>query len=111
MATHDLWTDAARYQGDKIMLNKQQFSKVVTFGGIIGGTVAGLLGLEGITGFAFYFLFYVAVVATLCGVRLGMQPGKYFRSAWDVADPSVITEGLLSYILVWTIAYASIYIF
>jgi len=103
-------SEMALYQVEKIALNKQQLSKAVTFGAIVGGCTAGLLGLEGMYGFGCYFVFYLLVL-TILSFRLRMMPWKYFRSVSDLTAASLIVEGLTTFILVWTIAYASIYIF
>eukprot|EP00759_Apiculatamorpha_spiralis_P031112 PhF_6_TR32907/c0_g1_i1/m.48381 len=106
----DTWGEAAVFQFEKIGQNKQIFSKVITFSAIVSGAGAGILGLEGKQGFLFYLASYGLMLFVLFG-RLGGVPLRYFKSIWDLVDPSSIVDGMLSFILVWTFVYACIYIF
>eukprot|EP00760_Papus_ankaliazontas_P028810 PhM_4_TR3998/c0_g1_i1/m.86752 len=108
-STSHPWGEGALYHFDKIGANKAHISRVITFGAICGGAVAGILGLEGLAGFVFYLFMYTLIVAALFA-RL-VQPTAYLRSVAEMGDLGCVVDGLLTYILVWTITYDSIYIF
>ncbi|KAA8896049.1 Rab5-interacting protein-domain-containing protein [Sphaerosporella brunnea] len=70
------------------------------------GVAAGILGLESLTGFAFYLAgsFLVSVLILL--LVAGGSPKKYFRSQTDIWTHEVFgTTSLSSFVLMWTLFY------
>ncbi|KAJ2764918.1 hypothetical protein IWQ56_004302 [Coemansia nantahalensis] len=75
------------------------------------GTAAGILGLTGWNGFIFFVACWAAISGLILGVKCGGQPGVYFKSgAMDVAGTPMLNT-LLSYVLVWTLMHALVYIY
>eukprot|EP01119_Soliformovum_irregulare_P019177 TRINITY_DN601_c0_g1_i1.p1 TRINITY_DN601_c0_g1~~TRINITY_DN601_c0_g1_i1.p1 ORF type:complete len:121 (-),score=20.22 TRINITY_DN601_c0_g1_i1:74-406(-) len=76
---------------------------------ILGGGVAGVLGLTGVYGFLAYFLTY-GLIVVLFSLKMNHNTTKYFPSAsglfWDG-----LWQGLLSYILFWTLMYDIVHIY
>uniref|UniRef100_A0A0C9QNJ4 ER membrane protein complex subunit 6 n=1 Tax=Wollemia nobilis TaxID=56998 RepID=A0A0C9QNJ4_9CONI len=80
-----------------------------TFLSIIGGVVAGILGLTGWKGFIFYF---VMMALTSLGViaKAKFDIHEYFDS-WNRVILDGISGGLMSFVLFWTFAYDIVHIF
>eukprot|EP00252_Welwitschia_mirabilis_P014311 TRINITY_DN31485_c0_g1_i1.p1 TRINITY_DN31485_c0_g1~~TRINITY_DN31485_c0_g1_i1.p1 ORF type:complete len:123 (-),score=17.63 TRINITY_DN31485_c0_g1_i1:385-753(-) len=80
-----------------------------TFLSIIGGVIAGILGLTGLKGFIFYFLL---MAMTSFGViaKCKFNIHEYFDS-WNRVLLDGITGGLMSFVLFWTFAYDIVHIF
>eukprot|EP00850_Spirogloea_muscicola_P015410 SM000117S25530 [mRNA] locus=s117:432074:433584:+ [translate_table: standard] len=80
-----------------------------TFLSIFGGVAAGILGLTGLAGFFFYILvMLLSSVAVLLKARLDV--GAYFPS-WQQLVLDGIGQGMMSYVLFWTLAYDIVHIF
>ncbi|ELR17488.1 transmembrane protein 93, putative [Acanthamoeba castellanii str. Neff] len=75
----------------------------------VAGSAAGILGVTGLGGFIFYAA-ASALVSLLVLHRTGYNTSKYFTSPsalWTEA----VGQGLLSYVLFWTLFYGFAYIF
>lgn len=83
------------------------FARSRTFGNIVGGSIAGLLGLTGRDGAAFYIALSIMISTTIV-LKTSLQPYKYLTS--PVA--TILTSGLfdrnalLTYILFWTMLFS-----
>lgn len=77
---------------------------------IVAGCVAGILGMEGLPGFFFFLLSCVATSAMLCARMGSVSMFDYFAKPYQVWTDG-LTEGLMSYILFWTLLFDLVYIF
>ncbi|KAI5075572.1 hypothetical protein GOP47_0009648 [Adiantum capillus-veneris] len=80
-----------------------------TFLSIIGGVIAGILGLTGIAGFLFYFAIMMATSAAVA-VKAGFNVERFFDS-WNRITLDGLTAGLMSFVLFWVFAYDIVHIF
>ncbi|XP_027068955.1 uncharacterized protein [Coffea arabica] len=93
--------------------NMQNNAKVMyysrTFMSIIGGVVAGILGLTGLMGFVFYFLI-MGITSAGLAAKAGFSIHSYFDS-WNKILLDGFFGGLMSFVLFWTFAYDIVHIF
>ncbi|XP_077217160.1 uncharacterized protein LOC143851571 isoform X2 [Tasmannia lanceolata] len=93
--------------------NLQNNMKVIyysrTFLSIIGGVVAGILGLTGLMGFVFYFL-VMAITSLGLASKAKFSIHSYFDS-WNRIVLDGFLGGLMSFVLFWTFAYDIVHIF
>ncbi|KAI4311066.1 hypothetical protein MLD38_036002 [Melastoma candidum] len=87
--------------------NMQSNMKIIyysrTFMSIIGGVVAGILGLTGLSGFILYFV--IMAITSVCLVaKTGFSVNSYFGS-WSQVVLDGFLGGLMSFVLFWTFAY------
>nr|GLL43884.1 ER membrane protein complex subunit 6 [Ipomoea trifida] len=88
--------------------NMQNNMKVIyysrTFMSIIGGVIAGILGLTGLMGFIFYFLIMGITSAGLIA-KAKFSVFSYFDN-WNRIILDGFLGGLLSFVLFWTYPYS-----
>jgi membrane protein DedA with SNARE-associated domain len=75
----------------------------------VAGSAAGILGVTGLGGFLFYAA-VTALVSLLALHHAGYSTNKYFTTPSAVWTEAV-GQGLLSYVLFWTLFYGFTYIF
>ncbi|KAK6784128.1 hypothetical protein RDI58_017582 [Solanum bulbocastanum] len=71
-----------------------------TFMAIIGGVIAGILGLNSLTGFIFYFL-VMAMTSVALTAKAKFSIHSYFDS-WNRILLDGCFGGLMSFVLFWT---------
>jgi hypothetical protein len=76
----------------------------------VAGSAAGILGVTGIGGFAFYAAASALVSLLILHHAAGYHTRKYFPTAAAVWTEGV-GQGLLSFVLFWTLFYGFTYIF
>ena len=97
---------------DKVALNASSVLRVRTTTSLVAGVAAGVLGITGWFGAVFFLLH--AIVTSLAIHRFSCQgsPQAYFvAGAKELTSINSLLTGVLTYILIWTIVYDSIYIF
>lgn len=80
-----------------------------TSAAVIGGATAGVLGLTGLYGFAFYFI-YSLFLSLMLAVKAGHNSSNYFQSSSSVWF-SGIPGGLFTYVLLWTFLYGMVHVY
>ncbi|CAI9098486.1 OLC1v1035145C1 [Oldenlandia corymbosa var. corymbosa] len=80
-----------------------------TFMSIIGGVIAGILGLTSLMGFIFYFL-VMGITSVGLAAKAGFSAQTYFDS-WNGIILDGFLGGLMSFVLFWTFAYDIVHIF
>ena len=91
--------------------NMGKISFVRTIATIAGGFTAGILGLTGLRGLAFYVLIYV-VTSGLLLLRMGNKVGKLVPNAspgWFLING--IGGEALAFVLYWTLMYAMVHLY
>lgn len=68
----------------------------------VAGCAAGILGLSGLCGFAFYALVSAITGALLYFVKAKGEPSRYFKG-WENIWTDEVLGNLLSYVLFWTL--------
>ncbi|PAA71481.1 hypothetical protein BOX15_Mlig006946g1, partial [Macrostomum lignano] len=75
----------------------------------VSGCTAGILGLTGLLGFAFYML-ASGYLSCLLLAKAGRARWRYFPSAWALASSGVMGE-LITYITFWTFLYGMVHVY
>lgn len=75
----------------------------------LSGSTAGILGLTGLFGFAFYFINAVVLWLFLLS-KAGSDWQKFFRSRTQLLT-SGFFGGLITYILFWTFLYGMVHVY
>eukprot|EP00003_Mantamonas_plastica_P014324 TRINITY_DN2484_c0_g4_i2.p1 TRINITY_DN2484_c0_g4~~TRINITY_DN2484_c0_g4_i2.p1 ORF type:complete len:183 (+),score=35.71 TRINITY_DN2484_c0_g4_i2:193-741(+) len=73
------------------------------------GSIAGIMGLTGIVGLLFYFT-SVLMTALVAALKTGFKLHTFFQSTSDLYLSGVF-DGLMSYILFWTMFYNVVHLF
>jgi hypothetical protein len=94
-----------------VALNGQILSRLRTFTSLVAGVVAGVLGLTGLFGAVFYAVIVVLSGTLYTVVACRGKPLEYFAHGEQGRFMGNLTSGILTFILAWTIAYDSIYVF
>lgn len=75
----------------------------------LSGATAGILGLNGLYGFIFYFMASV-LLSVLLVLKAGRRWNKYFKSRRPLFTGGLI-GGLFTYILFWTFLYGMVHVY
>lgn len=76
---------------------------------VLFGCLAGILGLTGIAGFAFYLCCLLVLWCSIL-TKTGFKWDKYFISKFHLFTNGLI-GGLFTYILFWTFVYGMIHVY
>jgi len=99
-----------RLSGPQVVHNTQTLAFTRTSVSILAGCLAGVLGLTGSLGFAFYLL--SVLLSTLAWLhRLHFDASPYFASSWRALALDGLSSGLMSYVLFWTLLYDVVHIY
>ncbi|KAJ1859426.1 hypothetical protein GGH12_000200 [Coemansia sp. RSA 1822] len=100
-----------KYFEPTVQLNTLALSNIHTLTSWGVGTAAGILGLTGWNGFIFFLANWAVISALILFVKCQGKPSVYFKSSFmDVAGTPLFNT-LLSYVLVWTLMHALVYIY
>lgn len=97
------------YNSRAVMTNNSIVDYCRTSAAAVAGATAGILGLTGLQGFAFFIL-YSIIVSVMFTVKAGTNWNKYFlsrRSLWFDG----ILGGLFTYVLLWTFLYGMVHVY
>ena len=75
----------------------------------LSGCTAGVLGLTGLYGFAFYFICSICVSAAICAL-LGDRFDKYFLAKQQIFT-GPLWSGIQTYLLFWTFLYGMVHVY
>lgn len=75
----------------------------------LAGCTAGIIGLTGLYGFAFYFLTAVVLWLMIVG-KAGPNWEKYFTSRRQILTNGLF-GGLTTYVLFWTFLYGMVHVY
>jgi len=95
------------YSPEAIGHNQNEVAKFRIFLAIIGGIMSGVLGLNGLMGFA-VFLLYSLIGTLLLLQAFGSSALVYFRSRSSVM--STWQTGMMEYLLFWLLFHNIVYI-
>jgi hypothetical protein len=105
-------TPQAIVLGDKVALNAAAVTRIRTATSLLAGVAAGVLGITGWFGFVFFALHAVATSLAVGKLSCQGAPQAYFvQGSKELFSISSLSSGMLTYILLWTIVYDSLYIF
>jgi len=97
---------------DRQMANANTLAKTRTACSLIAGVGAGVLGLTGMVGFAFYIAQAVLASMLVLSISCGNTPAPYFaKGRSELFSVSGLLSGLTTFVLVWTVVYDCLYIF
>ncbi|KAK9477613.1 Rab5-interacting protein-domain-containing protein [Lipomyces japonicus] len=92
------------YAPESLQSNAKALYQIRSVTSTVFGISAGILGLEAIYGFVFYFAGTI-LVSLLCFLLLTHgKPGQFFLKSSDVWTRNAFT-GLSSFVLTWTLFY------
>ena len=75
----------------------------------VAGATAGIMGLTGLYGFAF-FVAYSLFLSVLLTVKVGSHWSKYFTTRRALLFDGII-GGLFTYVLLWTFLYGMVHVY
>lgn len=97
---------------DKVQQNSETVYRVRTLTSLLAGIAAGVLGITGVYGLLFFIAHAALTAAALERFSCKGKADAYFPAGKkQLFSFSELTTGALTYILVWTLVYDSIYIF
>ncbi|CAM43122.1 conserved hypothetical protein [Leishmania braziliensis MHOM/BR/75/M2904] len=101
-----------RFVGRVLVKNYESVFQVRTMGSLLAGIAAGVLGLTNVWGF-FFFIACAAVTSfSIMAFGCGGNTHRCFpKGTSELFSVQQLLSGVMTYILVWTVAYDSIYIF
>mmetsp|Transcript_3788 Transcript_3788/g.10902 ORF Transcript_3788/g.10902 Transcript_3788/m.10902 type:complete len:112 (-) Transcript_3788:318-653(-) len=82
------------------------------FAALIVGSILGIVGYSGWSGFLWYFLMQ-ALMGLLIKTKLGSaQPKKYFQSKWAPYTHEVVSSSsMLTFVTAWTLTFSCVHVF
>ena len=80
-----------------------------TSGAAISGAAAGILGLTGLNGFAFFVIFSI-VLSLMLALKAGPSWNKFFTSRRQIWFDGMV-GGLFTYVLLWTFLYGMVHVY
>ena len=80
-----------------------------TSGAAISGAAAGILGLTGLNGFAFFVIFSIAL-SLMLAMKAGPGWDKFFTSRRQLWFDGMV-GGLFTYVLLWTFLYGMVHVY
>ena len=96
---------------DQLAVNGELLTRVRSVAAIIAGICAGILGVTGWAG-AFLFLAHTVLVAFVIKVACGSKPKSFLAGgSGELFTMGSLCSGALTYVMLWTFVYDSIYIF
>jgi ER membrane protein complex subunit 6 len=100
------------FLNDKVQQNNEVVYRVRTMTSLLAGVAAGILGITGMYGFLFFLAHAVLTALAMDRFACKGNAAAYFPSGKkQLLSMSELATGVLTYILVWTLVYDSIYIF
>ncbi|KAJ1894416.1 hypothetical protein LPJ66_005203 [Kickxella alabastrina] len=103
--------DLYKYFEPTVQLNTLALSNIHTLTSWGVGTAAGILGLTGWNGFIFFLINWVVISGLVFFVKCKGKPSVYFKSGFMDIAGSTVMNTLLSYVLVWTLMHALVYVY
>lgn len=101
--------DMAALSPENLQHNNRIAYYCKTFLSIVAGVVAGVMGLTGIPGFLCYIIIMGAASFGIF-LKTGGNLDAYFDS-WERVAVDGISQGAMSFVLFWTLAYDIVHIF
>ena len=83
----------------------QVISQIRSLTASLFGVAAGVLGLESLQGFFFYFLGTIFISQLISSLLANGEPDRYFESRWNGLWGKDVFGGLSSFVLTWTLFY------
>ncbi|RKP35486.1 Rab5-interacting protein family, partial [Dimargaris cristalligena] len=90
--------------------NNRILDNVQTLAAGTTGSAAGILGLTGWAGFAFYVVSWLVSVATIHTLKTGSSPSRYFPAASALATQTLVSS-LFTFVLFWTLAFGLVHVY
>eukprot|EP00754_Rhynchopus_humris_P043965 Rhum_TRINITY_DN3676_c0_g1::Rhum_TRINITY_DN3676_c0_g1_i1::g.11662::m.11662 len=100
-----------QYAGDRVMRNMSALNKIRVFVACTSGALAGVLGLTGAAGFAFFAAMSLLTTVYMHAVVLGLNAGEFFMPDQKLYGIGSLLSAIVTYIVVWTVAYDVAHVF
>ncbi|KAI8087852.1 uncharacterized protein B0P05DRAFT_530386 [Gilbertella persicaria] len=101
--------DAHKYIQTHVAHNQRQLQFIRSCFAAIAGSVAGILGLQNLSGFLFYAVSWI-ILSILLVVKTAGNKGYFIHGYRDVVLDGAL-GGLLSYILFHTLLYGLVHLY
>ena len=95
---------------DRLAINMQFVEYTRSLSNIVGGVIAGILGLTGLAGFLMYFLLHL-LTCFLIITRMNMNTQDYIRKTAVNFILSDAFSNIMSYVLFWTLSFSLIHVY
>ena len=92
-----------------VRLNSSIIDYCRTSAAAISGAAAGILGLTGLNGFAFFLVFSLAL-SLMLAMKAGQNWNNYFTTRRQIWFDGMI-GGLFTYVLLWTFLYGMVHVY
>ena len=97
------------YNERAVRLNASIIDYCRTSAAAISGATAGILGLTGLNGFAFFLIFSLAL-SLMLATKAGPSWNNYFTTRRQIWFDGMI-GGLFTYVLLWTFLYGMVHVY
>lgn len=103
--------DVEFFSMENMKSNEQTVDFIYTSMCVIAGCMAGVIGLTGLTGFAFLAVAYVLTAVAVWVFKLQTNVKVYFNTSTLSFIFSGVFSQALSFILFWTLSYGLVHIY
>lgn len=104
--------NATIYLPDRVMQNMETIGRMRTLVAVVGGIMAGIMGLTGIVGFVYFVICGAMGSFLIDHVACSGQADEYLPNGKkDMYSFGNVTSSVLTYILAWMTFYDAIYVF
>jgi hypothetical protein len=101
---HHVYLDQLKHNTDILQLCRTTHSALL-------GCAAGISGLSGLHGFYLYAGSSTLISAVLWAIKTGGKPSRYLLGSGSDVWTFGVVDGLLSYVLFWTMAYNLVHVY
>ena len=103
--------DTFVYQPEIVMKNSQQIDLMKTVVNTAGGVVSGVCGLTSWMGFAAFIIYSVIATLYISLVLMKGRSSEYVHHKTPLFGASSLLNGMVTYVVVWTICYDVVHVF
>eukprot|EP00756_Hemistasia_phaeocysticola_P001710 Hpha_TRINITY_DN11191_c0_g1::TRINITY_DN11191_c0_g1_i1::g.28262::m.28262 len=96
---------------DKVQANTNALYKVRVFVASTAGLLVGVCGISGLLGFVAYAVLAYAASVYIHFVIMRQSPSEYMLPSQSLWAPGGVLGGVVTFIIMWTLAYDSAYVF
>ncbi|THU97279.1 hypothetical protein K435DRAFT_778153 [Dendrothele bispora CBS 962.96] len=90
--------------------NTLSLTTIKFFSACFAGAVAGILGLQNLSGFALFVFSTAFTSFTIWSINCGAKPVKYVPGGWkSMVNPG--TDNAFTFVLVWTLFYGIVHVY
>eukprot|EP01060_Flectonema_neradi_P010009 TRINITY_DN17150_c0_g1_i1.p1 TRINITY_DN17150_c0_g1~~TRINITY_DN17150_c0_g1_i1.p1 ORF type:complete len:133 (+),score=14.86 TRINITY_DN17150_c0_g1_i1:60-458(+) len=103
--------DGFVYQPEVVAKNSQTIDLMKTFVNTAGGVVSGICGLTGWMGFAAFFVYSIITTLYISLILMRGSSSDFVHHKSPLLSFGGLCNGMVTYIVVWTICYDVVHVF